>query len=278
MIETQASRTALMVAGYRARASEQTNPVCGDRWAAHLAGDVGIELSREFDKGYPDMELWIALRTRYLDEQIRHWTERFHQVVMLGAGLDTRAARLARDDVRFYEVDHPATQAMKREKLGELAGYPVAAATYTPCNFEQQDFLEQLRETGFEVDRPAVVVWEGVVPYLTEEAVRATLKRIADDCHPDTVVLFDYLMKRMGEGIDLPEKDRQVRDLVERVGEPVRFGLNEPVKLLYEQGFRYARVISFNEIALSFTGSYDRARMFRFQHIALASRTVHSIL
>ncbi len=267
-----------MIAGYRARATAQTNPICTDKWAAQLAGDVGIELSREFDKGYEAMELWIALRTRYLDEQIRHWTQRFDQVVMLGAGFDTRAARLAQPNIDFYEVDHPATQAMKREKLAALGGYPVEAATYTPCDFETQDFLDQLGETGFQLDRPAVIVWEGVVPYLTEDAVRGTLSRIASGCHPDTVVLFDYLMKRMAEGIDLPDKDRQIRNIVDRVGEPLRFGLNEPVKLVYEEGFRHARVISFAEIALSLTGTYERSRVFRFQHIVLASRTVHSIL
>lgn len=278
MIETQASRTAMMIAGYRARATEQTHPVCGDKWAAHLAGDVGIELSMEFDKGYPDMVLWVALRTRYLDEQIRHWTQRFDQVVILGAGLDTRAARLAQPNVDFYEVDHPATQAMKKEKLEALAGYPVELATYTPCDFEKQDFLDQLSETGFQLDRPAVIVWEGVVPYLTEDTVRATLNRIASGCHPDTVVLFDYLMRRMAEGVDLPENDRRVRNIVDSVGEPLRFGLNEPVKLLYEEGFRHVRVISFAEICLSLDGSYDRERMFGLQHIALASRTVHSVL
>jgi methyltransferase (TIGR00027 family) len=278
MIESQASRTAIMVAGYRARATARENPVCNDPWAAALAGDEGIELSRQFDASFAHMELWTALRTAYLDAQVRHWSERRAQVVILGAGLDTRAARLARPGVRFFEVDHPATQAHKRAALAALPGYPLDAVTFAPCNFEAEDLFDQLVAVGFDRVRPALIVWEGVVPYLTEAAVRATLRRIATAFHPETVLLFDFLMKRFTEGEDLPETDRQTRALVERLGEPVRFGINEPVDLLYREGFRHVRVIDFNEIALSLTGTYDRARTFRFQHIALASRTVLSIL
>jgi methyltransferase (TIGR00027 family) len=279
MIETQASRTAMMVAGYRARATARENPVCDDRWAAALAGDHGIELSHRFDASFPHMELWMAVRTAYLDAQVRAWSESFSQVVLLGAGLDTRAARLARAGVRFFEVDHPATQAHKRERLAAADGYPMDAATFAPCDFEREDFLDRLAAAGFDADAPAVIVWEGVVPYLTEPAVRGTLHRVAAGCHPHTVLLFDYLMKRMGEGApDLPEHDKQTRQMVADLGEPVQFGINDPVPLLYEEGFCHVRAISFNEICLSLTGTYDRARMFRFQHVALASRHAHTVL
>jgi methyltransferase (TIGR00027 family) len=278
MIETQASRTAIMVAGYRARASARPSPICNDPWAAALAGAEGAELAEKFDKAFPHMELWMAVRTAYLDAQVQHWTAIFDQVVVLGAGLDTRAARLAREGVRFFEVDHPATQAHKREQLAALEGYPLEAVTFAPCDFEKDDFLDSLVEVGFDTGAPALIVWEGVVPYLTEAAVRGTLRRIADGCEPRTVLLFDYLMKRMAHGVDLPEKDQQAREMVEGLGEPVQFGINEPVKLLYEQGFRHVRVTSFNEACLSFTGTYERSRAFRFQHLALASRTVHDTL
>ncbi len=280
MIETRASRTAMMVAGYRARATARDHAICDDRWAAALAGDEGLALSERFDAHFPHMELWMAIRTAYLDAHVRHWTgeHRFGQVVILGAGLDTRAARLEAAGVKFFEVDHPATQAYKRERLAELPGYPIDAATYAPCNFESEDFLDRLVAVGFDAAAPALILWEGVVPYLTEEAVLGTLTRIARGCDERSVVLFDYLMKRMAEGIDLPEKDRETRAMVEDLGEPVQFGINEPVDLLYRCGFMHVRSISFNEAALSFGAGYERSRMFRFQHIALASRTVYTVL
>src|SRR6266498_3246019 len=101
-----------MVAAYRARATRRVDPICCDPWARGMAGGLGLELSIAFDRHVPHMELWIALRTAYLDRHVIHLVgERgVKQVVLLGAGFDTRAARLARAGVQFFEVDHPATQ------------------------------------------------------------------------------------------------------------------------------------------------------------------------
>jgi methyltransferase (TIGR00027 family) len=276
-----ASRTAMMVAAYRARASARPEPVCHDLWAQTLVGEDGMKLAGAFDEGFPYMELWIALRTAYLDAYMRLWTEPTHgfaQVVILGAGLDTRAARLARAGVRVFEVDHPASQTFKRERLGVAAGYPIDAATYVPCDFEHDDFLDRLDACGFRADAPALFLWEGVVPYLSEPAIRATLRRVADGCHARTILAFDYLMRRMADGSHLRPKDEQTRQVVAGVGEPVVFGTNDPLPMLYDEGFRYVRTISFDQIALILMGNYDRERMFRFQHVAVASRTVPSIL
>jgi len=276
MHEDIASRTALMVAAYRARASARATPICTDPWAAALAGDHGAELATAFDARFPHMELWMALRTVYLDDHVRRWTAAgFPQVVILGAGLDTRAARLARPGVRFFEVDHPATQAHKREQLAGLPGYPVAAAVYTACDFESgDDFLDRLVASGFDRGAPAVVVWEGVTPYLTEAAMRATARRIAEGCEPRSILLFDFLGKRMAEGANIRAKDHDTRRYVDDLGEPIRFGSNHILPLLYEEGFRFCRTLDFDEIALTYTGSYARDREFRFQYLAVASRTV----
>ena len=263
-----------MVAAYRARATRRPEPVCRDEWAHGLAGAIGLELSVTFDRHFPHMELWIGLRTAYLDRQVEAAAARgWEQIVLLGAGFDTRAARLARPGVTFYEVDHPATQKEKRGRLVELSGYPVEAARMVACDFESgDDFVDKLVETGFAPERPALIIWEGVTPYLTEPAVRATASRVAGALHPDTVILFDYVGKRMAEGERLREKDRGVRDEVSRVGEPIRWGTNDPIPLLHECGFRHVLTLTFDQIALALTGTYERVREFRFQSMCAASR------
>lgn len=263
-----------MVAGYRARASSKSDPVCSDPWAEALAGAEGLELADKFDKNFAHMELWIALRVRFLDDQVERFCDRgIDQIVMLGAGLDTRAARLARDGVRFFEVDHPSTQAHKREEVARLDGYPVDNATYVACDFENQDFLDQLVGAGFDPARPAVVVWEGVVPYLTEPAIRATASRIASGLHAQSMLFFDFVGKRLVQG-NARDKDRDALDYVDDLGEPLHFGSNDILPLLYDCGFRYVRSLDFNEICLSYTGTYERAREYRFQQMAIASPTV----
>jgi methyltransferase (TIGR00027 family) len=198
--------------------------------------------------------------------------------VLLGAGLDTRAARLARPGARFFEVDHPASQREKLRRLQALEGYPMAAATHVACDFEVDDFAERLAEAGFRREDPALVIWEGVMPYLTEAAVRATLRRVSSWFHPRTVLVFDYVMRRIAEGTRLSPDDVENVRLLGTLGEPVRFGTNDPLPMLYEEGFRHVRSVSFDEACLSLTGTYDRSRMFRFQHLATASRTAPSQL
>jgi methyltransferase (TIGR00027 family) len=157
-----------MVAAYRGRATARPEPLCVDPWAAALAGEEGDAIARRFDAGFPHMELWIAVRTAYLDDKVRQLGAHpfdVRQVVILGAGLDTRAARLASPGVRFFEVDQPATQADKLERLRTLHAYPIGAANYVSCDFEHEDFLDRLASVGFRADEPATILWEGVVPY-----------------------------------------------------------------------------------------------------------------
>lgn len=288
-----ASRTAAMVAAYRARSHARPEGRVFDPFAAELCEAEGFALAERFDQSFPAMELWIELRTLYLDhvitstlaEPARTSPGREGQVVILGAGFDTRALRL-RDErgaarragpavspgVRFFEVDQPASQAEKQRRLERVVGgdYPAALV---PCDFEHDDFLDRLVASGFDPAEPAVIIWEGVTPYLTEAAVRTTLSRLASGCDARSVVAFDYVGKRLAEAKDIDEQAEKTRKVVEDVGEPVIFGVNDPLPLLYECGFRHVETTNFDALALTWTGTYDRARLFRFQHVALASRT-----
>src|SRR5689334_16340820 len=156
-----------MVCAYRARASRWPIPLFTDPWAEAIAGADGHEIARLLDARFPPMELWLALRVAYLDRMVGRAVDRLsvRQVVILGAGYDTRAARLPRAGVRYFEVDHPATQAAKRQSLARLDGYPIDAATYVACDFECEDPIERLAAAGFAAGEPALVIWEGVVPY-----------------------------------------------------------------------------------------------------------------
>jgi methyltransferase (TIGR00027 family) len=274
MSERHASRTALLVAAYRARASARDKPLVSDPWAAALAGDEGEALARKVDGFLNERELWVAVRTAFLDEEVVRWTRTTPaQVVILGAGLDTRAARLAKPGVRFFEVDQPASQREKVERIARVDGYPASAATHVACDFEKDDFLDQLVAGGFDAGAPALFVWEGVTPYLHEPAIRATLRRIAHGCHPRTTLVFDHFTKAFVEKQSRKEADVKTHELVDALGERFVFGTNDPLPMLYEEGFRHVRSASFDEITLSFTGTYDRERAFRFQRMVIASRT-----
>jgi len=262
-----------MVCAYRARASKWAKPLFVDPWAESIAGNDGHEIARLLDTRFPPMEAWLALRVAYLDRLVGMAVDRLsiRQVVILGAGYDTRAARLPRAGVRYFEVDHPATQAAKRERLAKLAGYPIEAATYVSCNFEREDPIERLAANGFSMSEPALVIWEGVVPYLTEAAVRATATRLASGLDPRSLVAFDFVGKKLAAGQNLSKSDQQTREYVGDLGEPIQYGSDDILPLLSECGFKWVRSLDFNELALEMLGDYVRDRQFRFQHIALAA-------
>jgi methyltransferase (TIGR00027 family) len=139
------------------------------------------------------MRLFIAARSRFSEDTLAACVARgVRQVVVLGAGLDTFSLRNphAGQGVLVFEVDYPATQGWKRERLKQAGLTVPATLTFAPVDFERQSLAEGLAAAGFQADRPAFFQWLGVVPYLTREAVAATLEFIAGV--PDSEVVFDY--------------------------------------------------------------------------------------
>jgi methyltransferase (TIGR00027 family) len=268
-----ASQTALMVCAYRARASRWERPLFVDPWADVLAGDAGHQLARGFDATWPAMESWLALRVAYLDRLVALTADRLgvRQMVVLGAGYDTRAARLPIAGVRWFEVDHPDTQAAKCARLATVRGYPADAAIYASCDFERDDPIDRLRAAGLSTREPTLVLWEGVVPYLTEAAVRATASRLAAGLDARSLVAFDCVGKNMAAGNKLSPQDQVARQYVGDLAEPIRFGSDHITPLLADCGYRWVRTVSFDDLALQWLGDYRRDRLFRFQHIVLCS-------
>lgn len=274
-----ASQTARMVAAFRGRARAAYGDICDDPWAAALAGTDGEGLADRYLSVFPNMVIYMAVRTGFIDGLLRTYCRgdlAIEQVVVLGAGLDSRAARLRLPRPRFFEVDHPSSQNDKMARLRTIAGYPVDAATFVSCDFEHQDFLVRLEEHGFRRDRPAFFVWEGVTYYLSEDAVVATLEKVARETHPGSLLVFDYVRKKLVAGEARHERTAQMREMVAGLGEPLRFGTDDPLPLLYAAGFRYVRTTTFDEACLLLTGTYERSRELRFQGLALASCTVPS--
>jgi methyltransferase (TIGR00027 family) len=140
------------------------------------------------------------------------------QVVILGAGLDTFAYRNPHRDLRVFEVDHPATQAWKRERLATTGIDIPETLTFVPVDFETQTLATELESAGFSRTAPAVFVWLGVVYYLTPEAANATLAYIAGQAQPVEVV-FDYLRSAATDAERAYQRARAER--LAAVGEPV---------------------------------------------------------
>lgn len=114
------------------------------------------------------------------------------QLVVLGAGLDMRAWRLADlQGVALFEVDHPATQAAKRRQVAALQAH--TAMTFVAVDLTRDDLAARLRAAGFRDDVPAMWIWQGVVMYLPRQAVAATLATLAALSAPGSRLAMTYV-------------------------------------------------------------------------------------
>ena len=188
--------TALGAAGHRAAHQVlERGSVFADPLALAILGqdaDGAIALARERPERRP-LRLFIAMRSRFAEDSATYAIENgVRQILVLGAGLDTFAYRLERTHgLRVFELDHPATQAEKRRRLAEAQIAEPAHVSYVAHDFEGGSMKAALKGAGLDTDRAAFVLWLGVTPYLTEEAVFATLGELAS-WPGGTEVVFDY--------------------------------------------------------------------------------------
>jgi methyltransferase (TIGR00027 family) len=190
----QPSLTARRAAAHRAvhQLIEQ-GAIFKDSFAVRILSEPAEALVAEAaaDPDRRPMRLFIAVRHRFADEAAAAAAARgTRQLVVLGAGLDTSAYRNPHIDLRVFEVDHPATQAWKRERLRAAGITPPPSLSFVAVDFERDSLADRLASAGFDATRPSIFIWLGVVPYLTRDAVFASLAFIA--CCAASEVVFDY--------------------------------------------------------------------------------------
>jgi methyltransferase (TIGR00027 family) len=250
MIEAQPSKTALRVALRRAahQLHDDKPLVFEDPLAVRILGPAYAEELRRTPDG--DKRPWSAgfrafmvARARLAEDTLaagigEHGVT---QYLVLGAGLDTFACRNERAELRVFEVDHPATQAWKRQML-QAAGIALPETAHlVAVDFEQDSLRAKLAAAGFDFTQPTVTAWLGVVPYLTLEAFRATL-RVLGRFAPGSAVVFDYAQPREA----LPEQERLMLDSlsarVAQAGEPFQLFFT-PEQLAEELEWQGLRVV-----------------------------------
>ena len=169
-------------------------------------------------------------RTKYMDEVLlREVADGARQVVILGAGYDTRAYRF-RDQlagIPIFEVDHPITSARKRDRVRRALGELPSEVSYVTVDFEREGLGDRLEAAGYDPAARTVLLWSGVTMYITADAVAGVLGFVRERSGPGSAIVFDYVYRELLEGQDGYHGARQLRRYVERQGEPFRFGIPE---------------------------------------------------
>jgi methyltransferase (TIGR00027 family) len=250
------SRTAISVASSRMIGARDPDPAtrCPDYLAEKLLTEedrellIGTAHYDTFPMSWPEIVAYFAernaaklaghsgwlphatlnLRTRHLDAAVlgamRDGTE---QIVILGAGLDSRAYRLTQNWTggRVFEVDFPPTQEYKKRKVQSVIAETPKNLTYVPIDFTKETLDQVLPRHGYQPNAKTLITWEGVTMYLPKAAIDGTLGFAAKHCGPGSSILFDYFDTRLVEGNHDQQGWKAVAKRFAEWGEPWIFGV-----------------------------------------------------
>ncbi|MEZ4226965.1 MAG: SAM-dependent methyltransferase [Polyangiaceae bacterium] len=215
------------------------------------------------------LSIGVPLRTLVIDDFVRESATHVRQLVIVGAGLDARAYRMDElAQLRVFELDHPATQAFKRERTRALSSR-ARELTLAAIDFERQSLDAVLRHHDFDANAPSLWIWEGVTMYLDPAAVDATLEAIARVSAPGSRLAVTYLPRNFSDPVS-----RRLSRLGARViGEAVRasYEPEEFGSLLLRHGFRVLTDDTTEDWASRWPAS-QRHRVRNWERLARAER------
>jgi methyltransferase (TIGR00027 family) len=229
------AQTSLWTAAARARESARPDRLFEDPFAAALAGPEGFAL---LDAEPPESRdnPYIAIRTRFFDDWLRRVAgeDSLHQVVLLGAGMDSRAFRLRwLPGTTLYELDRPELLALKQERLDSIGAEPACDRRPVGVDLMSDSFADHLRGSGFDPTQPSVWLAEGFFEYLDEFGVHRVLAALENLTSPGSRLGADFLSR---DFLESPWMASYLARLRER-GTPWQFGTNEPEVILAQHGW-----------------------------------------
>ena len=236
MKQSQSSLTAAGITIMRALESEKPagERVCFDPYARRFGGAGLYYVMKLFTAlGYaswrgPGVWEFLAARDRYIDDTLEAClAEGLEQLVILGAGYDARAYRFEalKAGVKVFEVDHPATQAVKLRKVEAIFGARPSHVTYVPIDFDRESLEDRLFECSYDQRLKTLFIWQGVTYYLTPQAVDDTLAFVAGHSGPGSSIIFDYMDPTLLAGAPRHGEISSMRRYRGLTGEGLAFGI-----------------------------------------------------
>lgn len=193
------------------------------------------------DRRFPGATDTITSRIRFIDDCLEDCiTEGVEQLVILGAGYDARAYRFNElKNKHVFEVDHPNTQKLKKNKILNIFGSLPHHIAYVPVDFEKDRLISKLTEAGYNKNLKTLFLWEGVCKYLTPNAVNELLTAVSGNSCKGSSIVFDYLFQSMIDRTSGSLLADRMLNFQAKKGEPYLFGLpeNNPEQLILGKGF-----------------------------------------
>jgi len=261
------SGTAFVVAEYRAEENREVTPIYDDSVVGLFLSDATRHAAERVSSRFPPVKDMVKTRTRYFDDTLdAQIAGGIGQVVILGAGLDTRAVRKQSAAVRYFEIDDPATIDLKRRCYRDAR--IDAGVTFIPGNYVTDGLIDLLRSNGFEFDVPTYFIWEGNVMYMPLANDTHTMRQLKR--HVKRFRLsFDYLTDSV---ITKTTGDASLTILVESfeaMGAPWLSGIDDIHSLADEVGLRVVENFTTGELYRNYRGRPASSPIF--QHYSVCT-------
>lgn len=195
------------------------------------------------ERSLPGYSGSLVARVRYFDDAIRVSAKNgLEQLVILGAGFDTRAYRIeGMGKVKVFEVDRPDTISVKKAKIEEIFGELPAHVTYVPLDLSANNLENRLTESGYDPSKKTLFAMEGLIYYLTQEAVDSILSFIVHSSGRGSAVVLDYGRVRPNASAD-SNAGTSGYDYAKQCGEPVMSHIEGTIEaFLMARGFSNVR-------------------------------------
>jgi methyltransferase (TIGR00027 family) len=207
-------------------------------------------------------------RTRFIDDEVKlELKSGAQQIIILGAGFDTRPYRIAElAKVLVYEVDHPSTSTTKQNIMGKNR------VRFVTVDFNSESLESRMNVAGYDPHLRSVFIWEGVTNYITESAVDSTF-RWCSHAAADSVVIFTYIDDHVLKSPKNFYGTKTLLKALDKAGEEWSFGI-DPLyiaEFVKERGLILTKDLGASEYRQIYFGrAANRMRGYEFYRIAVA--------
>ena len=261
------SGTAFVVAEYRAEENWDPAPIYQDLVVGLFLSDASRQAAQRVAARFPAVKDMVKTRTRYFDDMLdAQLAAGIRQVVILGAGLDTRAVRKQAPGVRYFEIDDPATVELKRRCYADAR--IDAGVRLIPGNYVTDGLIDLLWLNGFEFNVPTYVIWEGNVMYMPLANDKHTMVQLKRHVRRFRLS-FDYLTEAV---INKTTGDAGLKNLVESfeaMDAPWVSGIDDIHSLAAELGLRVVENATTGELYRTYRGRPSTSPIF--QHYSICT-------
>ena len=257
MGEIDPRKMALQIAGLRANETHlsEDERVFQDPYAEYFFPAEVRQMVRNVDWVKAERAKYEALmpgvngalvaRIRFIDECLKDALESgFKQLVIVGAGYDTRAYRVpgVKERLKVFEIDHPLTQGVKVDTLKQIFGALPDHVTYVSVEFGKDRLNDKLRQAGYDAGQKTLFIIEGLLMYLPPAAVEGLLAFVCQASGPGSALVADTFSTAVVSGSSPLPEARMLKQFVENEGAVLQFGIGEEKEEAFFKSRGFSRV------------------------------------